>query len=219
MQGNETGRAEPYRPSSFSVERGADASVDSLPDTDAFRLASQVPPASRRIVPTTVSYRRERHPDADETRNGIFEQLVSGDEDVAGLIAYSIYKQHKRDWLKAFDAAKSRAPTLDEETAYAIGEATARRLAMYRHIARETLDGQGPAVKPADVAEPGPARSVQPVSIADDPARPARRAVAPAVLSKRSGSMVTFAVYAAILTLAGFGLWAGLRAVFPSLFH
>jgi hypothetical protein len=77
-------------------------------------------------------------------RNPIFDALVSPDEDVAGLVAYSIYKQNKRAWLDDFIKATGRAPTEAESRAYIIGESTERRLATYRHLAAATLSGQGP---------------------------------------------------------------------------
>jgi hypothetical protein len=82
-----------------------------------------------------------KEPDSD--RNPVFEQLVSGDSDIVGLVAYSIYKQHKRDWLIAFKHAKGRTPTDEESVAYIIGESTPRRLATFRHLAQATLDGRG----------------------------------------------------------------------------
>jgi hypothetical protein len=84
--------------------------------------------------------------EAESDRNPVFEQLVAGDVDIVGLVAYSIYKQNKRDWLIAFRRAKHRAPTEDEASAYIIGESTPRRLATFRHLAQATLDGRGPDV-------------------------------------------------------------------------
>lgn len=84
-------------------------------------------------------------PDLGE-RTGVFRQLVSDDTDIAGLVAYSIYKQNKLDWLTAFEQAKSRAPTSDELASYIIGEGTPRRLATYRHLAEATLAGNGPEI-------------------------------------------------------------------------
>ncbi|MCX8252356.1 hypothetical protein RHAL1_02185 [Beijerinckiaceae bacterium RH AL1] len=81
--------------------------------------------------------------DASE-RNGIFRSLVSDDSDIAGLVAYSIYKQNKLDWLAAFEAAKGRVPTEAELASYIIGEGTPRRIATYRHLAEATLSGNGP---------------------------------------------------------------------------
>jgi len=49
----------------------------------------------------------------DVEKNLVFSSLVRGDGDITGLVAYSIYKQNKLDWLQAFEAAKSRAPARD----------------------------------------------------------------------------------------------------------
>ena len=84
--------------------------------------------------------------DVESDRNPVFEQLVAGDADIVGLVAYSIYKQHKRDWLIAFKQTKSRMPSEDETFAYIIGESTPRRLATFRHLAQATLEGRGPDV-------------------------------------------------------------------------
>jgi hypothetical protein len=81
---------------------------------------------------------------AEAERNPIFDALVTPDEDVAGLVAYSIYKQNKRAWLDDFIKATGRAPSEAESRAYIIGESTERRLNTYRHLAAATLSGQGP---------------------------------------------------------------------------
>jgi hypothetical protein len=88
-------------------------------------------------------------------RNPVFTSLVKADGDIVGLVAYSIYKQNKLDWLLAFQRALGREPSEQENTAYIIGEATPRRLATYRHLAESTLAGSGPDVptatgKPSD---------------------------------------------------------------------
>lgn len=82
----------------------------------------------------------------DGERNEVFSSLVTGDNDIVGLVAYSIYKQNKHDWLVAFNKVKSREPTEDELNAYIVGESTPRRLSTYRHLAEATLEGRGPKV-------------------------------------------------------------------------
>ena len=84
--------------------------------------------------------------DTGEDRNPVFEMLVSADSDIVGLVAYSIYKQNKRDWLIAFSHVKGREPTEDERSSFIIGESTPRRLATFRHLAEATLEGRGPDV-------------------------------------------------------------------------
>ena len=34
--------------------------------------------------------------------NTVYEKLVQRDDDLIGLIAYALYKQHRRDWLIAY---------------------------------------------------------------------------------------------------------------------
>lgn len=108
-----------------------------LPSADPFKpdLAA---PAS------TPSQRSLEEAEAD--RNPVFTSLVTGDSDVVGLVAYSVYKQNKHDWLMAFAKTKGREPDEAEIVAYIIGESTPRRLATYRHLAHATLEGKGPDV-------------------------------------------------------------------------
>lgn len=77
-------------------------------------------------------------------RNTVFGSLVTEDSDVVGLVAYSIYKQNKHDFLVSFSKQKGREPNETELAAYTMGESTPRRLAIYRHLAQATLDGRGP---------------------------------------------------------------------------
>lgn len=107
------------------------------------------------------------HPEIqDAGRNAVFAALVKGDQDITGLVAYSIFKQNELDWLSDFRNAKGREPSDAEADAYIIGESTPRRLATYRHLADATLGGAGP-----DVASAGASggRSFA----AQQPARPA----------------------------------------------
>jgi hypothetical protein len=94
----------------------------------------------------------------EEETNPIFENLVRVEGDIAGLVAYSIYKQNKRAWLQDFQKTVGRPPTDAEARSYIIGESTTRRLAIYRHLADATLAGQGPDT-PADM---GATKGVRP---------------------------------------------------------
>lgn len=91
--------------------------------------------------------------DADGERNEVFTSLVTGDADIVGLVAYSIYKQNKHDWLVAFNKHKSREPSEVEAYSYIVGESTPRRLATYRHLAEATLEGRGPQVSMGPATE------------------------------------------------------------------
>ena len=75
--------------------------------------------------------------------NVVFTSLVIDDKDIVGLVAYSIYKQNKYDWLMAFSRTQGRMPNEVEAQSYLLGESTPRRLATYRHLAEATLDGRG----------------------------------------------------------------------------
>ena len=92
-------------------------------------------------------------------RNRIFSGLVEGDTDIAGLVAYSIYKQNKLDWLAAFETAKARAPNEAELASYIIGEGTPRRLSTYRQLADATLAGDRALDGRADPRAKGTERS------------------------------------------------------------
>jgi hypothetical protein len=75
--------------------------------------------------------------------NPLFGLLVQGERDVAGLLAYSLYKQNKRDWLIAFEATHGREPTEDESAAFILGERIPRRLQTYRLLAEDMLGKNG----------------------------------------------------------------------------
>lgn len=125
-------------------------------------------------------------------RTGVFGRLVQDDGDIAGLVAYSIYKQHKLDWLRAFEQAKGRAPGEAELFSYIIGEATPRRLATYRHLAEATLAGNGPDVEGGGARRSRAAGTLAPRRL------PVRGTLAPTII-------VTYGLIA-ILFLAGFWL-------------
>lgn len=75
------------------------------------------------------------------SRDSIFDKLVATEADIVGLLAYSLSKQNKRDWLAAFKAAKGREPNNEELDAYDIGEMIERRLTTYRKLAESALSG------------------------------------------------------------------------------
>jgi len=74
-------------------------------------------------------------------RDTIFDKLVTGENDVVGLLAYSLSMQTKREWLAAFHGETGREPTVAEMAAYDIGERIDRRLATYRKLAEHALSG------------------------------------------------------------------------------
>jgi len=115
-----------------------------LPRTQAFE------PINRSSAETQALTRSGAVASAESNdRTGVFQRLVNDDADIAGLVAYSIYKQNKLDWLRAFEGTFGRAPNDAELASYIIGEGTPRRLATYRHLAEATLAGHGPDVDSA----------------------------------------------------------------------
>ena len=90
----------------------------------------------------------------ESERNPIFDALVGPDGEIAGLVAYSIYKQNKRAWLDAFIKSTGRIPTEAETRCYIIGESTQRRLATYascRGYARGSVGARARRIVPRSI--------------------------------------------------------------------
>ncbi len=155
-------------------------------------------PAPEAAAPLNLS-------DMLEDRNPVFEMLVSGDNDIIGLVAYSIYKQNKRDWLIAFNAAKGREPNEDEKLSYIIGDSTPRRLATFRHLAQATLEGRGPDV-PFAPGQAGSDAAARAYPIAQRPMIPAFGRDMSARATKISYVSLGLVVLMAIYLAARFGL-------------
>jgi hypothetical protein len=117
---------------------------NSSPTVDQAPVSSGTAGLQAPAGPETPAPKADVASPAEPEKNLVFSGLVRGDGDIAGLVAYSIYKQNKLDWLQAFETAKSRVPGEAEISAYIIGESTSRRLATYRHLAEATLAGNGP---------------------------------------------------------------------------
>ncbi|GLS23392.1 hypothetical protein GCM10007874_64130 [Labrys miyagiensis] len=104
-------------------------------ETMAAEPSDYQPPAE--VAPSKV-------PPATKTgllNDHVFERLVQDEEDVVGLLAYSLSMQNKRDWLLAFHKEVGRDPTPAELAAYDIGERIERRLMTYRKLAEHALSG------------------------------------------------------------------------------
>ena len=148
--------------------------------------------AASSALPAAEEFKTAAPAEGDGDRNGVFEALVTGDSDIVGLVAYSIYKQNKHDWLIAFARSKGRDPNEVELAAYIVGESTPRRLATYRHLAESTLEGRGPDV-PSSAAE-GAARSVAVAS--------RQRSAGPAQTSSGNGTLLAFAALVVVGAVA-----------------
>lgn len=93
--------------------------------------------------------------------NPMMQALVANDGDIIGLIAYSLYKQNKRDWMMAFAQDNNREPTPNELRSYIIGECTSRRLETYRRLGEDALVRLKPQNLTAIQAEPAPTSYIQ----------------------------------------------------------
>lgn len=74
--------------------------------------------------------------------NPMFELLAGEDnEDIEGLVAYALYKRHKRQWAQKIRDEKHRNPTPDEEEGFAISNSTGDQCDRYRKDAQDILIG------------------------------------------------------------------------------
>jgi hypothetical protein len=98
-------------------------------------------------------------------RNPILAELVQGEDDLAGLVGYALYKLHKRDWLASFFKTHGRDPTEGEIESYVLGERTQRRLATYRRLAEDVIGRKAAGIISKNAAAvAGPAAALQRVS-------------------------------------------------------
>lgn len=71
--------------------------------------------------------------------NRVYENLVQSNDDLVGLVAYSLYKQHKRDWLISFEETHGSRPSNAELEAFLLGVLVPEQIAKYRQAAAEAL--------------------------------------------------------------------------------
>ena len=76
---------------------------------------------------------------AEKQYNYIYSKLVSGSEDVIGLLAYSIYKQHKIEFIEDFKKKKGSAPTDADIVGFIMSSETPSQLEKYRESANTIL--------------------------------------------------------------------------------
>lgn len=147
----------------------------------------------------------------EDARNPMFELLVRNETDVAGLLAYSLYKQNKRDWLISFQAAHGRPPVEAETEAFILGERIARRTTTYRLLAEDMLRSGEPA-KPGrrEAAMPAPTQArAQSVAefAANDAGRPAAQAAAKRSMNWRQIGLLLLALVAMAIVFRLVGAW------------
>jgi hypothetical protein len=159
-------------------------------------------------------------PSRPAQRNPIFAELVQGEDDLAGLVGYALYKQNKRDWHAAFFKTHGRDPTEGEVESYILGERTQRRLATYRHLADDMI---GRKTATAERQGPGPtiaAASPQRISALKGASLrsslpPDAPAAAPA-RSRRSPAATLIFWVVVLLVLAAVAAYINYPTFFPS---
>lgn len=93
--------------------------------------------------------------DADPgTYNPIFELLVDDEDDaITGYVAYALYKQKKRDWVKDFKSRNGRSPANVDLDRYTQIEILPRNITSLKKEARAILDEYAAAITEAQYAE------------------------------------------------------------------
>jgi hypothetical protein len=82
--------------------------------------------------------------------NRAYEQLVSADEDLIGLIAYSLYKKDKRDFYLGWHEQHGSAPQPDHVRAFTATVLTLGQQLRYRTAARDMIDAYAKTVSDAE---------------------------------------------------------------------
>lgn len=74
-------------------------------------------------------------------KNPIFDALgaSSDDDDIQSLVAYSLYKRHKREWANSIRAKHDRDPTYEEDVQFFQAVATPSSLDRFRQSAGDML--------------------------------------------------------------------------------
>ena len=88
-------------------------------------------------------------PEAPEL-NRAYEQLVSGDDDLIGLIAYALYKKDKRDFHIGWQEQHGSAPQDDHVKAFVATVLTLGQQLRYRTAARDMIDAYAKTVSDAE---------------------------------------------------------------------
>jgi hypothetical protein len=79
-----------------------------------------------------------------------YEQLVSGDEDLIGLIAYALYKKDKRDFYISWSEQHGGPPQTEHVRAFTATVLTLGQQLRYRTAARDMLDAYAKTVSDAE---------------------------------------------------------------------
>jgi hypothetical protein len=79
-----------------------------------------------------------------------YEQLVSGDDDLIGLIAYALYKKDKRDFYIGWIEQHGGPPQADHVRAFSASVLTLGQQLRYRTAARDMIDAYAKTVSDAE---------------------------------------------------------------------
>ena len=82
--------------------------------------------------------------------NRAYEQLVSGDDDLIGLIAYSLYKKDKRDFYISWQEQHGSPPQDEHVRAFSATVLTLGQQLRYRTAARDMIDAYAKTVADAE---------------------------------------------------------------------
>ena len=82
--------------------------------------------------------------------NRAYEQLVSGEDDLIGLIAYSLYKKDKRDFYIGWMEQHGGPPQADHVRAFSATVLTLGQQLRYRTAARDMIDAYAKTVADAE---------------------------------------------------------------------
>lgn len=74
-----------------------------------------------------------------ENHNPIFEKLEADSDDLESLVAYALYKQHKRKWALEFEQREGRKPDQTDDAAFANAVGTEDQLNRYRQNAADLM--------------------------------------------------------------------------------
>jgi len=71
--------------------------------------------------------------------NPVFDLLGANGNDIESLVAYALYKQHKRKWASEFEKQKGQKPDILDDNAFASAVSTEDQLNRYRQNAADLI--------------------------------------------------------------------------------
>lgn len=71
--------------------------------------------------------------------NPIFERLRADSDDIECLVAYALYKKHKRQWAQTFEKDNGGKPSVSDDAAFASAVCTDDQLERYRQSAQDLI--------------------------------------------------------------------------------